>query len=92
MAITEPKVERGIPIPQEKLIRSSRNTPRYTYPVRKMKLMDSFFIRCDWNGELRIRNSIAVSLSVQRKRGHIDQNFRLTVRRVPGGIRAWRIA
>ena len=82
MKMTEIKIEKGVPfIP--------RIRPR-KYPFNDMKIGDSFFIAVTGDSDVRkARNLIASSLRACAKRA--GNEYRVTIRRVKGGLRCWRI-
>ena len=69
------KVEKGIPVPP----RQAR------YPFREMKVGESFFVPCTDEEKARIQNRLTNSCAKARGFGTF------TVRRVEGGVRAWKI-
>ena len=73
------KVEKGIPIPE----RSNKK-----YPWGEMEVGDSFFIKCEYT---RLKHQSIGGSKTNWKKRH-NPNCKFTVRRVDGGIRAWRIS
>lgn len=74
------EIEQGVPIPPRG---SGRSVAKY--PFRHLKIGESFFVPCgDAQEAARIRQSIANCTPIHRP-------ARFTVRRVEGGVRAWRI-
>ena len=69
------KIEKGVPLPSE----PARRDP---YPFDQMEIGDSFFVACTPGNR-----SVAVQASKFSKKS--GRTF--TVRRVEGGVRAWRL-
>jgi hypothetical protein len=73
------KIEKGIPVPERSNIK---------YPWGRMEVGDSFFVKCEYS---KIKHhSVNGSMYYWKKRNKKD-DWKFTVRRVDGGIRAWRI-
>jgi len=75
------KIDKNIPIP-EKQPKASK------YPFLGMKKGDSFFIEMDNQSQLQY-NRLTSSIRTSKKR--MGQDYRITLRKVEGGIRCWRM-
>lgn len=74
------KIDKGIPIP----------TPMnlgLTKQIREMEVGDSFFIPVEKGNEKTTQRTMSSKLCVATK----GTDFQMTVRKVPGGFRAWKI-
>ena len=74
-------IEDGVPIPDFQYSR---------YPWKEMRVGQSFFVRTPDDQKVRARvlgSLTSCRCNAQRKLGR-----RFTIRRVPGGYRAWRVA
>ena len=82
-----PQIEHGIPLPPETRGGWKGGRRRAVrFPWAKMQPGDSFFVPDGDEDPVRLRNVVVVSASHAGKR--LDRKF--AVRRVEGGIRAWR--
>jgi hypothetical protein len=81
------KVEKGIPIPYVRAYKGSS----ITFPWKYMSVGDSFFVPME---------HLPIDVGSYRVAAHkykhrypelIDKDFKITVRRVEGGVRVWRI-
>lgn len=77
--MSEYKIEKNIPLPQSSMI----------YPVLKMEVGDSFFIPCA-DAEYQIEGG-RIRSRLQHEIRHCHPKRTMSVRRVPGGYRVWRI-
>lgn len=71
------KIERGIKMP----------VPQPKYPLRQMKVGDSFFMPCSAG-----RNCDRSARTCARQVSQSLDGFRVSIRKVKGGHRVWRIA
>lgn len=81
------KVEKGIPLSSARAYRGSTNT----FPWKYMEIGDSFFVPLEQLpvdiGSFRV----AAHRYKRRYPEIMDKNFKITIRRVDGGVRVWRI-
>lgn len=78
------KIEKNIPIPPKWGVLS------YVYPWTKMSIGDSIFQKCKTDKEQKSRVSKLLRAADRFcRKNNILRKF--TARRVPGGVRVWRI-
>lgn len=75
------KLDKNIPIP----VASKKTGPR-KYPFAEMEIGDSFFIEATSIQQIARKRS---TLCVSAKR--MGDNYKITIKRVIGGIRCWRV-
>jgi len=73
------KIEKGIPIPEKSYIK---------YPWGKMEVGDSFFLFFEYTK----REHQSISGSQASWKRYNKSNYKFTIRKVDGGIRAWRLS
>jgi len=80
------KIKVDFPVPENG---KSSGRPRKYPRIEQMNVGDSFFVSCD---ELNIGHTQRSILGTfRRKRCKADLSTEITTRRMPGGIRVWRV-
>lgn len=75
------KIERGVPLP-------TRQAANKKYDFTKMKVNDSFFVRCSTKALTSRRQTIWYAMI---KFWHDNPKTLFTIRKVDGGLRCWRL-
>lgn len=81
----EYKIEKGIKIPERKRKNNSK------YPFDKMKVGDSFFVKCKKNVLSKTQAILTTNAAHSIKRKGLNFKFTSRVSHEPIGIRIWRI-
>lgn len=76
------KIEKGIEIPKK----NTGSGRKYKFPWNKMEVGDSFFVK----GDAKIQGRTCFQSAYRYKKRNSPE-FGVSVRKVDGGIRVWRI-
>ena len=77
-----PQIDKGVPIPPTKTRRGTKYACYRRSPIRQLEIGDSFF----WPSAEPVADSRNFLTSAK------TGGFKITTRRVEGGIRVWRIS